>query len=555
MVSSYSIAPGSSSEDIAHRRKMAALLLQRSMNDAPIQHPMQGVGRMAEALVGGLQLRKLSEEDKAERAAGIKMRADWLNNLPAGGTNPIPPGVTPTQPQAPAAPSGVPMASAPGKVYSPDEPSPLDPPSGKDRDMLIRTVYGEAANEGPVGQSAVANVVRNRAVSGQYGGDTIPGVALAKNQFEPWNRADATARMLALSPEDPRYKNIGATVDAAYTGANDPTNGAVNFYAPKAQAALGRSAPKWDDGSGTDIGNHRFFGGKPADPAAAATAPSTALAFNGQPNAATDAPMPGMAPKPAAATVAQAPAAPVAASAQPGGVNREALAKMLNNRYTAPMAQAIIAKQLENQFKPSEYDIKNNPDGSVIAVDKRNPQNIQVITPPGANERALKFETDKALATKKAGEVGEAEGKATVALPEAITAANDALKVIQKAKTHPGIDRGTGIMGSMWSAPGSAAKDFDVLNTQLRGKAFVQAFEKLKGGGAISEKEGEAATAAIARLDQSQSKEAYLEALGELEGIVQLGIRNAQIKAGNAPTASAAPRTDTEALKKKYGLQ
>jgi len=52
----------------------------------------------------------------------------------------------------------------------------------------------------------------------------------------------------------------------------------------------------------------------------------------------------------------------------------------------------------------------------------------------------------------------------------------------------------------------------------------LQAFESLKGGGHITEIEGQKATQAIGRLDASQSPEDYRNALTELKGLLQLGM-------------------------------
>lgn len=135
--------------------------------------------------------------------------------------------------------------------------SPLDPPSGQDRDIAIRTMYGEDPGQSALG---VANVMRRRAIDGNYGGNTLSQVAMAKGQFEPWARPDAKARMMGLSPDSPTYQRLGQTLDQAYAG-DDPTGGATHFYAPKAQAALGRPAPSWDKGPSTTIGPHKFIGG------------------------------------------------------------------------------------------------------------------------------------------------------------------------------------------------------------------------------------------------------------------------------------------------------
>jgi hypothetical protein len=54
----------------------------------------------------------------------------------------------------------------------------------------------------------------------------------------------------------------------------------------------------------------------------------------------------------------------------------------------------------------------------------------------------------------------------------------------------------------------------------LDGQAFLQAFESLKGGGQITEIEGQKATQAIGRLDDYQNPEDYKQALVELRDIL-----------------------------------
>lgn len=124
------------------------------------------------------------------------------------------------------------------------------------RDLVIRTIVGEAANQGERGMQAVAAVIGNRMAQSGRTGDQV---VLAPNQFEPWGNAAARARMQALTPESQRYQQAAAAVDALSRGGADPTGGATHFYAPRAQAALGRRPPSWDNGSGVDIGDHRFF--------------------------------------------------------------------------------------------------------------------------------------------------------------------------------------------------------------------------------------------------------------------------------------------------------
>lgn len=125
----------------------------------------------------------------------------------------------------------------------------------RDEDLAIRTVIGEAAKEGAKGWRSVAGVIANRAAATGKG---FGAVVKEKNQFEPWgSRARELKR---IDPNSADYLHVASQVLPVLRGEDpDPTGGATHFYAPKAQRALGRRRPSWDDGSGTDIGNHRFF--------------------------------------------------------------------------------------------------------------------------------------------------------------------------------------------------------------------------------------------------------------------------------------------------------
>lgn len=258
MVASYNIQPGETGTERALRRRLAMASLQEATGTQPIQHWMQGAANVAKAVMAGLELRKLDQEGKAEAAAD----RDLLLSHPALG------GQT-QQPAASAAPrtgmSRIVELLMPKrtKIYENDEPSPLDPPSGNDRDLAIRTVLAEAGNQGPVGQQAVASVIRNRAAQG-IGGDNPSAVVTSPNQFEPFNTPQGRARLASYDPNSPQYQQASAALDRAYTG-DDPTRGAVNFYAPKAQAQLAQRdgrpvVPPWAIGrEGQDIGDHRFY--------------------------------------------------------------------------------------------------------------------------------------------------------------------------------------------------------------------------------------------------------------------------------------------------------
>jgi hypothetical protein len=80
---------------------------------------------------------------------------------------------------------------------------------------------------------------------------------------------------------------------------------------------------------------------------------------------------------------------------------------------------------------------------------------------------------------------------------------------------------------------------------QVKGKSFLEAFESLKGGGAITQVEGEKATDAINRMSISTNEQEFVRAAMDLQDVVRKGVANAQAKAARAASrnAPAAPAT------------
>jgi hypothetical protein len=105
-----------------------------------------------------------------------------------------------------------------------------------------------------------------------------------------------------------------------------------------------------------------------------------------------------------------------------------------------------------------------------------------------------------------------------------IDATRDTLALISSVRDSSFLPQITGMFQGRLPAFTQGGTDLQVKIDQLKGKAFLQAFESLKGGGAISEREGTAAAEAQARLNQAQSGKAYKEALDELYTIMDRGI-------------------------------
>lgn len=89
-------------------------------------------------------------------------------------------------------------------------------------------------------------------------------------------------------------------------------------------------------------------------------------------------------------------------------------------------------------------------------------------------------------------------------------------------------------------AAGTPVADAYAKYSNLQGANFLQAFESLKGGGQITEKEGEQAKAAFARLQRSQSEKEFRAALADLRSLAVNAIDRAKRKAAGGSSSTPA---------------
>ncbi|AOE63803.1 cell wall hydrolase [Pseudomonas corrugata] len=134
--------------------------------------------------------------------------------------------------------------------------------SEKDRDILARTLWGEARGEGLAGQIAVAWAIRNRVEDGRaksWWGEGYAGVCQAPYQFSCWNKNDPNYPCLSgAKPIPPKqFAQAQRAADLVISGAEpDLTKGATHYYAttmPKAPAWAAKATQT------LRLGNHLFF--------------------------------------------------------------------------------------------------------------------------------------------------------------------------------------------------------------------------------------------------------------------------------------------------------
>jgi hypothetical protein len=120
---------------------------------------------------------------------------------------------------------------------------------------------------------------------------------------------------------------------------------------------------------------------------------------------------------------------------------------------------------------------------------------------------------------------------------------NGEIKFSQGKGPHPGFGDAVGFGVGLRFLPGTAASDFQERFREITGGAFLEAFETLRGGGAITEKEGEKATAAKTRMSLAQSENEFVTAAREYQDIIRVGVKRAQDRLKAAQGAGAAIKT------------
>lgn len=183
----------------------------------------------------------------------------------------------------------------------------------------------------------------------------------------------------------------------------------------------------------------------------------------------------------------------------------------------------------------------------------------------GMRNEFLEKEIANAGAAGLAGErsraeaIGKAQGEAQNSLPQAVQSGMSMLRNIDAVIDDPYLGYVTGFGSSHFNpwawTPGTPwSRDTMARIDQVRGQAFLQAFNSLRGGGQITEAEGRKATDALARLqDLSQTDVGYMQALNDARHEVWDVMNLARRKAGQQPIPYVPHRTDIRRLQRIAG--
>ena len=212
------------------------------------------------------------------------------------------------------------------------------------------------------------------------------------------------------------------------------------------------------------------------------------------------------------------------------------LAKLIKERDSLPEGSPLRA--------PYNEAIKKEITITEPLVMTVNSQGVPTYTPRGKAAGATPYvptldanaQGAVAGAKETAKQQAEVNVKAIAALPQVIANAERSIKTVNDLLSHKGF---SDYIGATWKPyaseiDGSNAAGAKALLNQIQGGAFLEAFEKLKGGGAITEIEGKKATDAIARMNKSTDEEDFKIAAKDYIDVITSGVERAKNAASKA---------------------
>lgn len=146
-----------------------------------------------------------------------------------------------------------------------------------------------------------------------------------------------------------------------------------------------------------------------------------------------------------------------------------------------------------------------------------------------------------AAAQRTGAITGEAVTTAQLNLPKMESSAEELLDLTEKLLKHPGKKYAIGMASKLPVVPGTDQAGFVTMYNQIGGKQFMEAYQTLKGGGQITEVEGQKATEAMARMNRAQNQRDFDQGVKDFQEVIKSGLSRARGAAGQKP-AKAGPK-------------
>lgn len=207
------------------------------------------------------------------------------------------------------------------------------------------------------------------------------------------------------------------------------------------------------------------------------------------------------------------------------------------------MSDGTVRGTNRNAYVPPQI---TSAGGVPVAVDKRTFETTQLspLADVAGNRASI----------ASAEVQGKAQGQVAFDLPVIEQRAQTAMTSIADLKGRD-IGQRFGMQGKLYAIPGTDGANVQAVVNQVTSQAFLNAFDQLKGGGAITEREGQAATQAITRLqNQNITVGEALKAMDELEGYYRKGLEVARQRAVKAPVLPGRPGPSAGATRTREGV-
>lgn len=556
-------------EQIAREQQVADALLQNAESNAPIRTWTDGLGRVADAIAGVAKSRRAESELDAGRSMGTSafnndpdVQSLFGGGAPSGVAAPAR-GAESAQNATVAGPASTPRT----EISNPDFVSSIAPAAleaSQRTGVDPRIIVAQAALESGWGKHAPGNNLFGIKSHGQDGGNTLATTEVVNGQPVRTNAsfrayaspADSVSGYADFINENPRYaafkaaQGLDGQIDAlgASGYATDPNYAAKIRSIASGLPDLGAASPGVQRVAQATAGNNagglmalvnnpwlsdgqRAVVGALLKQKMERNDPSNQLDMDykrAQIDALRNKGLPRSWSKLDDNTLFDATTGETRSVGTPGvgrpterglnpiyGVDKDGNPAVIQLGKDGTASQTVLPNGITLSKDPIKIDAGTN----FVLIDPITRQPIATIPKDIAGAAAQEV-------------IGKAKGEASAGLPDALAKAQNLLATIKSVEDDPGRERGTGLSSIFNAIPATQGYDFARKVDQLKGQAFLEAFNQLRGGGQITEIEGAKATDAIARLNTGQSEAAFAAALKDLRDVVEAGIGRLNAKAG-----------------------
>lgn len=227
-------------------------------------------------------------------------------------------------------------------------------------------------------------------------------------------------------------------------------------------------------------------------------------------------------------------------------IDKAKIAKLNTDAAGGEKPSLVKTMEAYQKASPEERAIMDRF-GKVYEKNTMMDANGNIVPIPGAPNAVKTIEESKASGKGTGKSNAEFVAKAQQALPTVLDNASYLTDQIDAVVNHPAKKYAVGAASMLPVLPGTPQADFKARLDQINGSAFLQAFDNLRGAGAITEVEGTKATQARNRMNKAQKAADFDKAAKEYTDIIKQGIKRATAAArGQTVGAENIDRTITE---------